>query len=169
MSAKIHFAPSGEKGLCGNNGKGTCNPDAVTCERCKVLVANESATGADVWCLQGEQDKLISRAQLQDLYTLALKKRYASVQRYRSMLESEETDLWTCLKRAQAFGLAMAPVSGGIKAADPGPTKWRVEWTGADVGSGVEFIEAATGGAARLAFQESHSSLTVTRVRREDE
>lgn len=45
------------------------------------------------------------------------------------------------------------------------PKRWAVEWRN-EFGDGVEVIEAASGGVARLVYQEAHSSNEVTKVRR---
>ena len=106
----IHFSVLGERGICGNgpSKRGEFNftavPLAITCERCKSIVRDASATAAHVWALEAEQSKERSQAHVRQLYALAVKKQVAEVERKRSALEYAEEQLVKVMEHAVNAG-----------------------------------------------------------------
>lgn len=135
-TATVHFSVLGEKGICGSGFSKhgvftfTGEPAAITCERCKTLVANASVTTADCWAMEAEaygtskiKGPNPGMTHVRQLYTLAMKKGEVAVKRAQERLEYVQEQLDKTVQRARD--------AGAIESFEPTKVipSWYVNWS----------------------------------------
>lgn len=111
----IHFSILLTKSVCGLAPRGntpfqmTGASKEVSCSRCKAIIDHESATGADLWALEAEQERRkhgnLSDEHIRALYVLALEKREAALARAKEAVEYAMDELRSTAARAVEAGV----------------------------------------------------------------
>ncbi len=106
-----HFSTMLRRAVCSSSITKDLTGEAtrVTCMRCRIIVHEESATGADLWALEAQAERQrhgnLSEAHVQALYVLALLKREAELQRAKEHVEYTADRLAETAQRAVDAGV----------------------------------------------------------------